>query len=107
MNSGVKRRGKGVQVATSSDEYVFFSCDKSLSSASSPIASKSPWMPIASVKPDSRMSVDPNSFGAASTSQVRLMDAYLGGLTENKQGNPSKNYQLVRGLWETQIRSTA
>ena len=41
----------------------------SSSAASSPIASKSPGMPIASGKPDSRMSVEPSSFEAASTSQ--------------------------------------
>ena len=33
----------------------------SSSTASSPIASKSPRMPIASEKPDSRMSIEPNS----------------------------------------------
>ena len=38
--------------------------------ASSPIASKSREMPIASGKPDSRMSVEPSSFDVASTSQV-------------------------------------
>ena len=35
------------------------------------------------------MSVDPNSFDAASTSQVRLKDAYLGGLVEKQRGKPS------------------
>ena len=35
------------------------------------------------------MSINPNSFDAASTSQVRLKDAYLGGLVEKQQGNPS------------------
>ena len=62
---------------------------RSSSTASSPIASKSPGMPIASGKPDSRMSVDPNSVDAASTSQVRLKDAYLGGLMEKQLENPS------------------
>ena len=61
----------------------------SSSTASSPIASKSPWMPIASGEPDSRMSVEPSSFDAASTSQVRLKDAYLGGLMEKQRGDPS------------------
>ena len=51
----------------------------SSSAASSPIASKSLGMPIASGKPDSRMSIEPNSFDAASPSQVRLKDAYLAG----------------------------
>ena len=57
--------------------------------ASSPIASKSPGMPIASEKTDSRMSVEPSSFDAASTSQVRLKDAYIGGLMERQRGDPS------------------
>ena len=57
--------------------------------ASSPIASKSPGMPTTSGKPDSRMSVDPNSFDTASTSQVRLKDAYLGWLMEEQRGDPS------------------
>ena len=61
----------------------------SSSTASSPIASESPGVPIASVKPDSRMSIESNSVDAASTSQVRLKDAYLGGLMENQRGNPS------------------
>ena len=61
----------------------------SSSTASSPITSKSPGMPIASVKPDSMMSIEPNSFDAASTSQVRLKDASLGGLMEKQRGNPS------------------
>ena len=60
---------------------------KSSSAASSPIASKSPVMPTASVKPDSRMSVEPSSFDAASTSQVRPKHAFLGGLKEAQQGN--------------------
>ena len=37
----------------------------SSSTASSPIASESPGMPIASGKPDSRMSIDPSSLDAA------------------------------------------
>ena len=61
----------------------------SFSTASSPTASKSPVMLTASGKPDSRMSVEPNSFDAASTSQVRLKDAYLGGLKEKQRRNPS------------------
>ena len=61
----------------------------SSSAASSPIASKSPGMPIASGKPDSRMRVEPSSFDAALTSQVRLKDAYLGGLMEEQRRDPS------------------
>ena len=57
------------------------------STASSPISSKSLGMPIASGKLDSRMSS--NSFDAASFSQVRLKDAYLGGLMEKQRRNPS------------------
>ena len=40
-------------------------------------------------KPDSRMSIDPNSFDAASTSQVRLKDTYLGGSMEKQREIPS------------------
>ena len=61
----------------------------SSSAASSPIASKSPGMPIASGKHDSRMSIEPSSFDAASTSQVRLKGTYLGGLMEEQRGDPS------------------
>ena len=57
----------------------------SSSTASSPIASKSPGMPTASGKPDSRMSIEPSSLDAASTSQVRLKDAYPGGLMEKQR----------------------
>ena len=59
----------------------------SSSAASSPIASKSQGTPIASGKPDSTMS--PNSFEAASTSQVGLKDAYLGGFMEKQRRDPS------------------
>ena len=55
--------------------------------ASSPIASKSPGMPIASVKPDSKMSIELSSFDGASTSQVRLKHAYRGGLMEKQRGD--------------------
>ena len=44
-------------------------------------------MPIASEKPDSKMSVEPSSFEAASASQVRLKDAYFGGLNEKQRGD--------------------
>ena len=46
-------------------------------------------MPIASEKRDSRMSIEPSSFDAASASQVRLKDAYLGGLMEKQREDPS------------------
>ena len=35
------------------------------------------------------MNVEPSSFDAASTSQVRLKDAYLGGLMEGQRRDPS------------------
>ena len=70
-----KRRRRCVQVAASSDEYFLFIATSS-STASSPIASKSPWMPTASGKTDRRMTIEPSSCDAASTSQVRLTDAY-------------------------------
>ena len=54
----------------------------SSSTASSPIASKSLGMCGASVKPGSRMYLEASSFDAASASQVRLKDAYLGGLKQ-------------------------
>ena len=60
----------------------------SSSAASSPIASKCPGMPIASGT-DNRMSVEPSSFDAASTSQVRLKDACFGGLKEEQRRDPS------------------
>ena len=62
----------------------------SSSNVSSPIASKSLGMPIASGKPDSKMSIEPSSFDAAWTSQVRPKDAYLGGLMEKQRGDPSQ-----------------
>ena len=61
----------------------------SFSAASSPITSKNAGMPTAPGKADSKMTVDPNSFDAASTSQVRLKDAYLGGLMGKQRGDPS------------------
>ena len=61
----------------------------SSSSASSPIGCKSLGIPIASVKPDSRMG-NSNAFDAASTSQVRLQDAYIGGSMGKQRGNPSQ-----------------
>ena len=53
----------------------------SSSSAKSPIASKSPGILIATGKPGSRMRRNSKS-DAASSSQVRLQDAYLGGLMD-------------------------
>ena len=59
----------------------------SSSAASSPIASTSPGMSGASGKPGSRMNLEPSSFDAVSSFQVRLKDAYLGGLNGEQQGN--------------------
>ena len=57
----------------------------SSSSAKSPIASKSPGILIATGKPESRMRRNSKS-DAASSSQVRLQDAYLGGLMDTATG---------------------
>ena len=59
----------------------------SSSAASSPIASKSPGTSGASGRPGSRMNIAASSFDAASTSQVKLKDAYLGGSKEKQQGD--------------------
>ena len=74
--------------------------------ALSPIACQSLEMPIASVRPDSRMSVEPSSFDAASTFQVRLKDAYHGGLMEDQRRDPSHQEEnsedsdnLAAGTW--------
>ena len=58
----------------------------SSSSATSPIASKSPGILTASGKPESRMRINSKS-DAASSSQVRLQDAYLGGLMDIATGD--------------------
>ena len=57
----------------------------SSSSAKSPIASKSPGILVASEKPESRMRRNSKS-DAASSSQARLQDAYLGGLMDTATG---------------------
>ena len=44
--------------------------------------------PIALGKPNSRMTINPTSFDAASTSQVRLTDAYFGGVDGRASGRP-------------------
>ena len=70
----------------------------SSSAASSPIASKSLGMSIASGKPDSKMNVEPSSFDAASTSQVRLNDAYFGCLMEGQRGPVASRRRKFRRL---------
>ena len=67
----------------------------SSSAASSPIVSKSPGMSGASGKPGSRMNLEASSFDAASASQVRLKDAYLGGLKEEQQGNLTHEQEQI------------
>ena len=57
----------------------------SSSAASSPIASKSPGTSGASGRPGSRMNLAASSLDAASTSQVKLKDAYHGGLKEKQR----------------------
>ena len=59
----------------------------SSSSAKSPIASKSPGILIATGKPESRMRRNSKS-DAAWSSQVRLQDAYFGGLMDTATGKP-------------------
>ena len=61
----------------------------SSSAATSPIASKSLGTSGASVKPSGKMNLDASSFDAVSAFQVRVKDAYLGGLMEKQRGNPS------------------
>ena len=89
-DSKSKRRRKScVQGATSSDEHVLFLyCDKFLRRIESNCISKSGDADSFG-KPDSRMSFEPSSFDAASTSRVRLKDAYIGGLMEEQRGDPS------------------
>ena len=79
----------------------------SSSAASSPTASESLGMPTAAGKPDSRLSVEPSSFDAASTSQVRPKDAHLGGFMEEQRRDPSHqeeensedSYNPAAGTW--------
>ena len=59
----------------------------SSSAASSPIASKSTGTSGASGRPGCRMNIAGSSFNAASASQVKLKDAYLGGLKGEQQGD--------------------
>ena len=61
---------------------------KSSSPAKSPIASKNPGILIATGKPESRMRRNSKS-DAASSSQVRLQDAYLGGLMDTSTVKPA------------------
>ena len=58
-------------------------------------------MPIASAKPDSRMSVEPSSFDAASTSQVRVKDGYLksSNPSHQEEGNSEDSDNPAAGTW--------
>ena len=60
---------------------------RSSSSAKIPIASKSPRILIATGKPESRMRRNSKS-DTASSSQVRLQDAYFGRLMDKATGKP-------------------
>ena len=60
------------------------------SSAKSPIASKSPWILIATVKLESKMRRNSKS-NAASSSQARLQDAYLGWVDRQSHRETCRN----------------
>ena len=70
------------------------------------LQTKSPATLVASGKPDSRMSIEPSSFDAASTSQVRPKDAYLGGWKSSgktrrikKKKNSEDSDNPAAGTW--------
>ena len=67
----------------------------SSSSAKSPMASKGPRILTATGKPESKMRRNSKS-DAASTSPVRLQDAYLGGLMDTAREKPTCRYK--RGI---------
>ena len=66
------------------------------SSAKSSIASQGPGILIATVKPESRMRRNSKS-DAASSSQVRLQDAYLGGLMDTATVTPESETWSFQG----------
>ena len=70
----------------------------SSSTAKIPIASKSPGILTATGKTESRMRKNSKS-DAASCSQVKLQDAYLGGLMEKEAGKPVATDESQE-LWE-------
>ena len=74
----------------------------SSSSATSPIASKSPGILTASGKPESRMRIN-SKFDAAWGSQARLQDAYLGGLMDIATMKPVASDRGVRGYGQFRI----
>ena len=84
-----EQKGEEIIVAKSKSAAMNLSSQvpTSSSSAKSPIASKSPGILIATGKPESRMRRNSKS-DAASSSQVRLQDAYLGGLMDTSTVKP-------------------
>ena len=78
-----EQKGEDISVAKSKSTATNLSSHVPTSSSSEkiPIASKSPAVLIATEKPESRMRRSAKS-EAASSSQVKLQDAYLGGLME-------------------------
>ena len=97
-----RRRKVCVQVATSCYESVFFYCDKFFHRIESDCIWKSGDADSIG-ETDSRMSIEPNSFNAASTSQVRFEDSYFGGLMEKQWWNPSnsrrRRFRILRQSW--------
>ena len=67
----------------------------SSSSAKSPIASKGPGILTATGKPESRMRGNSKS-DTASSSQVRLQDACLGGLMDHSHGETCRYKRGIR-----------
>ena len=78
-----------------SDELVF-TCSHKVLIRKSPIASNSPRILTATGKPESRMRRNSKS-DAASSSQVRLQDAYFGGLMDTATVKPVATKEGVRG----------
>ena len=86
-DAGAKMRSKNSgTIEIYSDEPVFTCSDKVLI-RKSPIASNSPGILTATEKPESRMRRNSKS-DAASSSQVRLQDAFFGGLMDTATVKP-------------------
>ena len=92
-----EQEGEERIVATSKSTAVNLSLHVSASSSSakSPIASKSPGILIATRKPESRMRRNSKS-DAASSSQARLQDAYLGWLMDTATGKTCRYNKGIR-----------
>ena len=82
-----KGEERSVAKSKSTAMNLFSHVPTSSSSAKSPIASKSPGMPTASGKPDSRMSVEPSSFDAASILKRDCKMHTLGGWWTRQREN--------------------